>query len=109
MECSVVITGGYKNHVHILCLLSKKIALMNLIKELKARSSKWMKTKDTRLKDFNWQNGYGAFSIDYRHLENTVLYIKNQKTHHQKKTFEEEFITLLHEYNVEYNEQFLWD
>ncbi|RLD43647.1 MAG: transposase, partial [Bacteroidetes bacterium] len=61
-ECNPVIVGGYQDHIHILCMLSRKIALMKLIEELKTHSSKWIKTKGTQYKKFYWQNGYGAFS-----------------------------------------------
>jgi REP element-mobilizing transposase RayT len=109
MDCHVLIVGGYMNHVHILCLLSKKYALMTLVEKLKANSSKWMKTKDVKLKDFQWQVGYGAFSIDYKSVPPVIKYIKNQKQHHRRKTFEEEFVQNLKEYNVEYDERYLWD
>jgi len=89
LECSVVKVGGYTDHVHILCQLSKKIALMNLMEEIKKSSSKWMKTKDDSLRDFYWQDGYGAFSINPSQIETVVAYIANQHEHHSKKTFQE--------------------
>jgi putative transposase len=64
LECNPVMIGGYTDHVHVLCTLSKKLALIKLIEELKSHSSKWIKTKDEKLKSFYWQDGYGAFSVD---------------------------------------------
>src|ERR1700733_4463276 len=62
-ECNPIKIGGFTDHVHILCMLSKKIALMELLEEVKSHSSKWMKTKEDNLKNFYWQDGYGAFSV----------------------------------------------
>lgn len=84
-ECTPLIVGGYRNHVHILCRLSKKLALMTLVKHIKANSSRWMKTKDKSLEIFAWQNGYAAFSVNPRGVERVYNYIKNQHAHHQKK------------------------
>src|SRR5690606_8399584 len=64
LECQVIIVGGYTDHIHILCMLSKKIALMKLLEELKSHSSKWIKTKGEAYTNFYWQDGYGAFSVN---------------------------------------------
>jgi REP element-mobilizing transposase RayT len=109
LECSVVKVGGYTDHVHILCQLSKKIALMNLMEEIKKSSSKWMKTKDDSLRDFYWQDGYGAFSINPSQIETVVAYIANQHEHHSKRTFQEEYRSFLKKYNVAYDERYVWD
>ena len=63
MECFPLIIGGYRDHIHILCLLSRKIALMKLIEELKSHSSKWIKSKGKTYQNFYWQRGYGGFSV----------------------------------------------
>ena len=109
LECSTIKVGGYTDHVHILCLLSKKIALMKLVEEIKRGSSKWMKTKDESLKNFYWQDGYGAFSINPSQIETVVAYIENQHEHHSKKTYQEEYRSFLKKYNVEYDERYVWD
>lgn len=64
LDCPVLTVGGYTDHIHILCLLSRKIALMTLVQKVKAHSSKWLKTKDNSLANFFWQDGYGAFSVN---------------------------------------------
>lgn len=109
LDCPVLIVGGYTNHIHILCMLSKKIALMTLVQKLKAHSSKWMKTKDKSLANFFWQDGYGAFSVNPREVDVVVNYIKNQHKHHSKKNFKEEYTSFLNKYNVDYNENYVWD
>jgi REP element-mobilizing transposase RayT len=109
MECHPIKIGGYTEHIHILCMLSKKIALMKLLEEVKSHSSKWMKTRSTALKNFYWQNGYGAFSVNPSEVEKVIAYIENQKAHHKKKTFQDEYIAFLKKYRVEYDERYLWE
>lgn len=109
LECPVLKVGGYTDHIHVLCMLSKKIALMTLIQKLKASSSKWMKTKDESLENFFWQDGYGAFSVNPSQVDVVVNYINNQHNHHKKKTFQEEYRAFLKKYKVEYDEKYIWD
>ncbi|MEX2485804.1 MAG: transposase [Brumimicrobium sp.] len=107
LECRAIKVGGYTNH--ILCMQSIKIVLIKLLEELKKHSSKWIKTKCDKYKNFNWQDGYGAFSVNPTEVNVVVNYIANQKEHHQKKTFENEYRAFLKKYNVEYDERFVWD
>lgn len=109
LECFPVKIGGYDDHVHVLCSLSKKIALMKFLEELKSHSSKWIKTKDNRLKNFYWQNGYGAFSVNPHELNVVTAYIENQRDHHTKKTFQDEYRSFLEKYKVDYDERYVWD
>lgn len=109
LECHTIKVGGYRNHVHVLCSLSKKIPLMKLMEELKGHSSKWIKTKGKKYADFYWQGGYAAFSVYYRELDVCVRYIANQRAHHTRKSFEEEYITLLQEHDMPYDERYMWD
>ena len=89
LDCKPIQIGGHKNHVHILCILSKKIALMSLLEEVKANSSRWIKTVENSLKHFVWQNGYGAFSVNPLGVSQVEEYIANQHEHHRKKSFQE--------------------
>lgn len=108
-ECSPLKIGGHTDHVHILCMLSKKIALMELIKEIKVHSSKWMKSKDDCLWNFYWQDGYGAFSVNPAEVNKVITYIANQKIHHNGLPFKDEFRAFLKKYNVTYDERYVWD
>lgn len=108
-KCSPLIVGGYKDHVHILCLLSRKIALMKLIEELKSHSSKWIKTKGEKYRNFYWQNGYGGFSVAPSQLDTVRNYIANQVNHHAEKTFQDEYRNLLEEFNIDFDERYVWD
>ena len=109
LECHVIKVGGYHDHIHILCMLSKKIALMKLLEEIKSHSSKWMKTKGEEYGNFYWQDGYGAFSVKPSETERVIAYIANQHIHHEKHSFQDEYRAILKKYNVEYDERYVWD
>ena len=109
LDCQSIKVGGYADHIHILCLLSKKIALMKLVEEVKSHSSKWLKTKGEHYRNFYWQDGYGAFSVNPSQVDTAAAYIENQHEHHRKKTFQEEYRRFLKKYNVEYDERYVWD
>ena len=108
LDCIPIIVGGHTDHVHILCLLSKKISLVGLMTELKANSSKRIKTKDGSLKNFYWQDGYGAFSVNPSEVDIVKSYIKNQHEHHRKKSFQDEYRIFLTKYNIDYDERYVW-
>jgi len=109
LECNPIQVGGEKDHVHILCLLSKKIALMDLIEKIKSNSSKWIKTKGIEFENFYWQSGYGAFSVNPSEIDIVRNYIENQEDHHKKITFKEEFLKFLKQYKINYDERYVWD
>ena len=109
LDCQVLKVGGYTNHIHILCMLSKKIALMKLMELVKSNSSKWIKSKGASYANFYWQDGYGAFSVNPTEVSTVIDYISNQHEHHHKKSFEDEYRAFLHKYKVEYDEQYVWD
>ncbi len=109
LECNPIQIGGYDDHVHILCLLSKKITQIKLIEEVKKQSSKWIKTIDRSYSKFYWQDGYSIFSVNPSEINIIIDYIKNQKEHHRKRTYKNELISFLKKYQVSYNEQYLWE
>lgn len=109
LGCQPLKVGGYTNHVHILCMLSQKIALMKLLQEVKANSSAWMKTKHESLANFYWQDGYGAFSVNPTETEKVIAYIANQHQHHQVTSFQDEYRAFLRKYHIAYDEKYVWD
>ena len=109
LECKPIKIGGWFDHVHILCRLSQKIALMKLLEEVKSHSSRWIKTKDERLKNFYWQDGYGAFSVNPSQVDQVANYIATQKEHHNQIGFQDEYRKILNKYKVEYDERYVWD
>ena len=109
LDCLPIKVGGYLDYVHILCFLSKKIALMNLLEEVKKRSSKWIKTEGEPYQHFYWQEGYGAFSVNPTEMQIVVRYIEGQHEHYQKVSFQDEYRAFLKKYKVEYDERYVWD
>lgn len=109
LNCNPVKVGGYGNHIHILCTLSRTISQATLLEKLKKESSKWIKTKGEKYLNFYWQNGYGIFSVNPSEIDVVSNYIVNQKEHHQTKTFQEEFRAFLKKYKIEYDERYVWD
>jgi len=87
LGCQVIKVGGFTDHIHILCLLSKKTTLVKLLEELKSHSSKCIKTKGEAYSNFYWQGGYGAFSVNPSDVETVINYSANQKSIIVKKHF----------------------
>jgi putative transposase len=104
-DISLVTAGGTANHVHLLIALSPKITLANAIQNLKAHSSRWMKEDVPR---FAWQDGYGAFSVSESNREAVLDYIGEQAKHHQKWTYEQEFMTLVSKSGMEFDPRYLF-
>ena len=108
--------AGYDDHVHILCLLSKKIAIMKLLEQVKSNSSKWIKTFDKELTIFYWQDarltgraGYGVFSVNPAEVDIVIKYITNQRVHHNTIAFQDEYRAFLNKYKAVYDEKYIWD
>ena len=100
--------NGVEDHIHILCVMSKNIALAKFVEEIKRHSSRWIKTLDPYYAKFSWQGGYGGFSVSPSLHDKTKYYIENQEEHHKKMSFKEEYLMFLKEYGIEYNEKYLW-
>ena len=90
IDCPPIIVGGFTNHIHILCILNKNIALSKMVEEVKRSSSKWIKSLGPSYHDFSWQEGYGAFSVSQSKVETVTRYILGQKEHHKKMTFQDD-------------------
>ncbi len=109
LKCPSHKIGGTDDHIHIACSLSRTMAISKLLEEVKGSSSKWMKTRGEQYVAFAWQNGYGAFSFSQSQLPSLCGYIANQREHHRKLSFQEEYRNLLAKYGIEYDERYVWD
>ena len=109
LDSPLIAMDGTADHVHILFRLGRKIALAELVEEIKKSSSKWIKSKGPHYRDFYWQSGYGAFSIGQSGIEQLKKYIATQKEHHRKVTFQEELRVFLKKYEIAYDERYVWD
>ena len=108
-ESPAQIVGGTADHIHILCALSRSAAVARVIGEAKRNSSKWIKTKGGDLELFQWQNGYGAFSVSFSKIAEVREYIADQMNHHKKMSFQEEFRLFLRKHSLDFNEAYVWD
>jgi REP element-mobilizing transposase RayT len=109
LECPSLEINGTSDHVHALFRLARTIALCDVAEEVKKRSSKWLKTKGRQFASFQWQAGYGAFSIGESGVTALRRYIQRQKEHHRRKSFQDEYRSLLAKYGVKYDERYVWD
>jgi hypothetical protein len=89
--------------------LSRTCNAAEMVKEVKRGSSMWIKTKSADLQDFAWQSGYGIFSVGFSQIESVKEYIAGQEEHHRKVSFQDEFRQLLKRYEIEFDEQYVWD
>ena len=96
--------GGMQDHSHLLFLQPASISLASAINAFKANSSRFMREQGLA---FQWQNGYGAFSVSPSHLDKVIAYVRGQREHHTKMTYEQEFLTLLKKAGVPYDPQYV--
>jgi len=106
-KCHLYRIGGVEDHIHIITHVHPTIAVAYLIKDIKLASSDYIKAENI-FPDFNgWQDGYGAFTYSISAKDNLIEYVKNQKEHHRKVSFRDEYINLLNEHAIEFDEKYL--
>jgi putative transposase len=103
---STIEIGGVKDHIHILAKLSPTLAVSDVIRAVKANSSKWMNEQQN---DFQWQKGYGAFTISYDKVAAVTKYIRNQEEHHRTRSFQEEYIEFLERHQINFQIEHLFE
>ncbi|WP_375586180.1 IS200/IS605 family transposase [Cyclobacterium xiamenense] len=101
--------NGMPDHIHILIGMKPACCLSDLVREVKKASNAFVKEKKFVKYKFDWQEGYGAFSYSHSALDNVIAYIQNQKEHHKKKSFKQEYIGFLKKFQVEYEEKYLFE
>ncbi len=100
--------GGTADHVHLLARLPADLAVADCMRILKANSSRWAKERWPQRRSFAWQGGYGAFSVSESRRAAVVRYIQEQEQHHRRISFQEEFLKLLKNHGVEFDERYIW-
>jgi REP element-mobilizing transposase RayT len=100
--------GGVENHVHLLLSLPSTVTIAQAMQFIKGGSSRWVHETFAEHREFEWQEGYGAFSIGVSQVADTIRYIENQREHHRAKTFEEEYIAILERHGIEYDLRYIW-
>jgi len=97
------------DHVHILVSISPTVTISDLVRDIKAGSSKFINEKGWTNGKFNWQEGYGAFSYSKSSVDSVIKYILNQEEHHKKKTFKEEYLDFMEKFEIEYNPEYVFE
>lgn len=104
---NLIIGGGIEDHIHLLVRLPMTIAIADLVRDVKANSSAWMRERVEG--HFAWQAGYGAFSVGPTQEGSVAIYIRNQREHHRAATFQEEYRSFMQRYGIGFDERFVWD
>ena len=99
--------GGIADHIHALLSLPATMSFAKAVQLIKGGSSKWVHEALPKYRKFEWQEGYGAFSVSASQAPKTIAYINNQKEHHRRKTFHEEFLELLKRHGIEYDSRYV--
>lgn len=97
------------DHLHILIGLHPVVSVSNIVRDIKASSSKFINENKWVVGKFNWQDGFGAFTYSKSQIDDVVKYILNQPNHHKKQTFKEEYLTFLRKFEIDYDEKYLFD
>ena len=106
--CKTILVNGVEDHVHCFFSLKPSISVSDLMKNVKAKSSKWINEQHLTKERFEWQDGFGAFSYGHSQINNVFQYIKNQEEHHLTKTFKEEYLKFLEIFEVPYDERYIF-
>jgi len=105
----LIAINGMSDHIHILLGIKPSISLSDLVRDIKANSSRFINEKKWTNYKFSWQEGFGAFSCSHSQLSIVVNYIQNQEKHHSRKTFRDEYIAFLENYNVEHDNKYIFN
>lgn len=100
--------NGMPDHIHFFIGMKPSCCLSDLVREVKKSSNEFIKEKKF-CNGFYWQDGYGGFSYSHSHLSNVINYVTNQKGHHKKKTFREEYLELLNKFEIKFEDQYLFE
>ena len=100
--------GGVEDHIHALVMAPPTLAPSQLAQYLKGDSSKWMHEEFPALRGFAWQEGYSAFTVSKSNLPEVIAYIQNQRKHHEKRSFQDEYRDFLRKHGIEYDERYVW-
>ncbi|MGH9760914.1 MAG: IS200/IS605 family transposase [Blastocatellia bacterium] len=101
--------NGVPDHIHILIGLNPAQAISDLVRDIKADSNEWVNKKGWIRGRFSWQEGYGAFSYSRSQLDRVVRYVMNQEQHHSKRTFKDEYLTLLRKFDIAFKDEYLFE
>jgi REP-associated tyrosine transposase len=105
----LISAGGMFDHIHLYVSMPSTLSVADFVNTVKSNSSRWIHQSFPPLRNFAWQEGYGAFSVSKSEGGKVNNYVRNQETHHAKRTFKQELLSLLKKHAIEYDERHLWD
>jgi len=109
LGCSSIEINTEPDHAHLLFAMTRTETLSDVVGQVKKSANDWLRARRPQFADFHWQGGYGAFSVSQSAVEEVRTYIRNQREHHRKVSFQEEFRTFLKRYEIEFDERYVWD
>ena len=109
LGCPAVLVNSVDDHVHVLFELGRTVAVSKAVEAAKASSSKWIKTQGPDFATFAWQAGYGAFAVSESNVLAVRDYVADQRAHHAKRSFQDEFRVLLERHGLAFDERYVWD
>ena len=109
LGCVPVLINSVEDHIHLLLDLGRTVAVSQAVEDVKKSSSKWIKTQGAEFAGFAWQSGYGAFAVSESNVDAVHEYIANQREHHRKKSFQEEYRQFLERHRITFDERYVWD
>ncbi|MDQ6479250.1 IS200/IS605 family transposase [Dyadobacter sp. LHD-138] len=107
--CKTLIVNGVEDHVHCFFGLKPSVSISDVMKNAKAKSSKWVNESRLLPHRFEWQEGYASFSYSRSHINAVHTYIQNQEAHHNKRTFREEYVDMLTKFDVNFDERYIFN
>jgi putative transposase len=107
--CAPARSGGWIDHVHVLCGLARTVPIAKLVEHMKTETSKWIKHRVATLPSFHWQAGYGVFSVSQSLVDQVIEYIDRQEEHHRRLSYQAEFRLTCQKHGIEIDERYVWD
>jgi REP element-mobilizing transposase RayT len=109
LGCNPIEINSEPDRVHVLFLMARTETISNVVGQVKKSANDWLRAQGPAFSNFFWQGGYGAFSVSQSAVEEVRAYIRTQREHHQKSSFQDEFRAFLKRYEIEFDERYVWD
>ena len=109
LNCHPVLINSVEDHIHLLFELARTVSVSQAVEDVKKSSSKWIKEQGPEFRTFAWQSGYGVIAVSESNVDAVREYIANQREHHRKKTFQDEYRQFLERHRIAFDEKYVWD
>ena len=109
LGCSPIEINSEPDHAHLLFVMTRTETLSNVVGQIKKSANDWLRARRPQFADFYWQGGFGAFSVSQSAVDEVCQYIRKQRVHHQRTSFQDEFRAFLKRYEIEFDERYVWD